>query len=120
MSLIFNSRFLGKEKVFLSTSIAEGTPTAILEAMATGRPIIATPANDYTDLIKQGVNGYIVDYSPEVISNNLKKLLENPVEYELMSSANKYKAQVFGWENVAQTISGWIDSKMSEYDDGKR
>lgn len=130
--LINNVFFLGKmkpknlskalmaSKVFLSTSINEGTPTAILEAMATGRPIVATPANDYTDLIKQGSNGYIVDYSPEVISNNLKKLLENPVEYEFMSRANKYKAQVFGWENVAQTISGWIDSKMSEYDDTKR
>lgn len=129
---INNVAFLGKlepeklsetlmaSKIFLSTSISEGTPTAILEAMATGRPIIATPANDYTNLIKKKINGYIVDYSPEIIADTLKKLLENPVEYELMCITNKHQAQIFGWENVAQTISGWIDSKMSEYDDGKR
>lgn len=114
------SEALTASKVFLSTSLTEGTPTAILEAMATGRPIITTPSNDYTNLIKQKINGYVVDYSPEVIVNTLEKMLDDPVEYELMSVANQHQAQIFGWENVAQTISGWIDSKMSEYDDAKK
>lgn len=114
------SKALMASKVFLSTSIAEGTPTAILEAMATGRPIITTPSNDYTNLIKQNINGYIIDYSPEIIADTLKKLLEDPVVYKLMSVANQHRAQIFGWENVAHTISGWIDSKISEYDDAKK
>lgn len=114
------SKVLMASKVFLSTSIAEGTPTAILEAMATGRPILVTPSNDYTNLIKQKVNGYILDYSAEVIADTLKKLLEDPVEYELMSVANKQQAQIFGWENVAQTISSWIDSKINEYENAKK
>lgn len=114
------SKTLMASKVFLSTSISEGTPTVILEAMATGRPIIITPSNDYTNLIKQKINGYIVDYSPEIIADTLKKLLEDPEEYELMSVANNHQAQIFSWENVAKKISGWIDSKMNEYDDAKK
>lgn len=126
--LINNVSFLGRlepeslckvlmaSKVFLSTSIAEGTPTAILEAMATGRPILSTPSNDYTNLIKQKVNGYIVDYSAENIVDTLKKILEDPVKYELMSVTNKQQAQIFGWENVAQTISSWIDAEIDEYE----
>ncbi|MFH7410967.1 glycosyltransferase family 4 protein [Acinetobacter variabilis] len=114
------SKALMASKVFLSTSISEGTPTAILEAMATGRPIISTPSNDYTNLIKQKVNGFIVDYSADIIADTLRKLLEDPVEYELMSVTNKQQAQIFGWENVAQTISSWIDTKISEYENAKK
>lgn len=130
--LINNVFFLGKlepenlsktlmaSKVFLSTSITEGTPTAILEAMATGRPIIATPANDYTYLIKQRINGYIVDYSANIISDTLKKLLEDPKKHKLMSVANREKAQELGWETVAQTISAWIEKQLNEYNDAKK
>ena len=69
--ILNNVHFLGYRKdipkllkitdISVSSSLREGLPVNILEAMASGVPIIATDARGVRDLIKNGENGYIVD-----------------------------------------------------------
>lgn len=47
--------------VFLMSSIIEGGPVTILEAMASGRPAISTNVGDVRNRIESGFNGYILD-----------------------------------------------------------
>lgn len=47
--------------LYLVTSRQEGGPKAILESMASGIPIISTKVGQAVDLIKNGVNGWLVD-----------------------------------------------------------
>jgi len=46
--------------IFLSTSLFEGVSNAIMEAMVTGLPIVATEVGDNRYLIKNSYNGYLV------------------------------------------------------------
>ncbi len=51
---------LRKSDIFLSTSLFEGVSNSIMEAMATGLPIVATNVGDNSYLIKNGQNGFLV------------------------------------------------------------
>lgn len=51
---------LAKTSVFVLPSYREGTSKAVLEAMASGRPIITTDAPGCRDPVIDGVNGYLV------------------------------------------------------------
>lgn len=45
----------------VSSSSQEGLPVNLLEALAAGLPIVATDSRGHADLVKDGVNGFIVD-----------------------------------------------------------
>ncbi len=47
--------------VFVHPSLRDGMPNAVLEAMACGKTVIATPVGGVVDVIQDGVNGYFVN-----------------------------------------------------------
>lgn len=48
-------------EIFVQTSKFEGMPNTLIEAMCLGLPCISTKVSGATDLIKHGVNGFLVD-----------------------------------------------------------
>jgi len=52
--------YLNAANVFVLTSHFEGWPTAMVEALATGKAIVSTPVSAAADSIDPGRNGYIV------------------------------------------------------------
>jgi len=52
--------FLEKCSVFVLPSYHEGTPKSVLEAMATGRPIITTDVPGCRETVIDGINGFLV------------------------------------------------------------
>ena len=63
--------------VFVLPSKNEGMSNAILEAMATGLPILSTPVSGNDELVFEGVNGYCLQYGSEV--DDLVPFLERMV-----------------------------------------
>ena len=74
------SDYLNELKLFvLPTQHAEGLPTIILEAIACGTPVLATPVGGILDVIKDGATGFIMkNNSPECIAENIVRVLERP------------------------------------------
>jgi glycosyltransferase involved in cell wall biosynthesis len=63
----------------------EGTPNVILEAMAAGRPVIATKTSGIPDLVQDGVSGLLVSPGDiQAFENALRKMLQYPIEAENM------------------------------------
>ena len=67
--------------VFVHPSLRDGMPNAVLEAMACGVPVIATPVGGALDVLEDGVNGFFVDVNDatqltEKIAKTLKPLKE--------------------------------------------
>jgi glycosyltransferase involved in cell wall biosynthesis len=115
---IRNIKFLGRRpaaaikeacqraKVFLSTSEVEGTPTAVLEAMATGLPVVLTPSNNYTWLVQSGVNGFITNtWQPDEILSYIDIILADEARRIAMGEANHKNAIKYTWRNNARFVT---------------
>ena len=86
--------------IFVMSSEHEGMCNAMLEAMASGLPIITTPCEGVEELITD--NGIVVERSTaESIAEAVKKLANEPQRYNEMSLAAREKSQQFSWKKVA-------------------
>ena len=61
----------------LVSSYSEGFPTVIVEALYLGIPVVTTPVGGTEELIQEGGNGYISDYSPEIYAKRINDILSN-------------------------------------------
>ena len=88
--------------IFISASMQEGMSNAMLEAMASGLPIVTTRCEGLTELIDG--NGLIVEQdNVEEITKAVKRLADDPELYKQMSTAARKQAEKFDWANVAQS-----------------
>lgn len=72
------SEILPQADVFVMFSTHEGTPRAIMEAMAVGLPVVTTDAGFCADIIEHGVEGLVLGADPkQEIIHVLKHLFDN-------------------------------------------
>jgi glycosyltransferase involved in cell wall biosynthesis len=87
--------------LFVSASMQEGMSNAMLEAMASGLPIVTTRCEGVDELI--GDNGLVVeDARPKTLAAAIRRLVEDPALRQAMSVAARKKAESFGWDKVAE------------------
>jgi colanic acid/amylovoran biosynthesis glycosyltransferase len=74
-----------KSDIFLAPSVTagngdqEGTPVVLMEAMASGLPIVSTLHGGISELIKDGVSGFLVDErNSAALANKIELLIQNP------------------------------------------
>lgn len=80
---------------------------AALEALACGRPVIATNAGGPAFIIEDGVSGLLMPPSdPPTLARHLERLLLNDDERATMGAAARERALRFGWEHIACDILG--------------
>jgi glycosyltransferase involved in cell wall biosynthesis len=90
--------------VFLFPSRHEGMPNAILEAMASGLPVIASCIAGNEELVVDGETGYLVP-SENIgsLQAALEKLLSDSGLREHMGVASRqYVESNYSWESTAQ------------------
>lgn len=87
--------------IFLLASSSEGMPNSLMEAMAFGKPIVATNVGAIPDLIEDGCNGFLVPpYQPKRISNCLLELINNKDLRDKFSKNNMTKIKLFSCETM--------------------
>jgi len=94
----------GQANIFLFPSRHEGMPNALLEAMASGLPVIASCIAGNEELVADGETGYLVP-SEDVKSLQaaLKKLLRDADLREQMGKASRQNVETnYSWESTAQ------------------
>ncbi|UFS69931.1 glycosyltransferase family 4 protein [Geomonas sp. RF6] len=104
-------RALAGSRVFLSTALREGTPTALLEAMGCGLPVVISASNDYGTLVREGENGYVVEgFAPERYVALLRGLLAEGERLKEMGERNRQESRRHVWPEVARRITGWMEA----------
>jgi glycosyltransferase involved in cell wall biosynthesis len=87
--------------IFISASMQEGMSNAMLEAMASGLPIITTRCEGVEELIAD--NGIVVEEAqPEAIAEAIESLADDPQAYREMSAAARKQAEQFNWKSVSE------------------
>jgi glycosyltransferase involved in cell wall biosynthesis len=87
------------------TYIEGGVSLAILEAMAMGKPIIATSVGGIPEAVEDGVNGLLVEPDVKLISQKISYLLENKkVAQKLGENARKTAQYKFNWSMTADHL----------------
>jgi glycosyltransferase involved in cell wall biosynthesis len=65
-------------KILVLPSYTEGLPNVILEAMACGTPVLATPVGAIPDIIKDGITGFLLDsFDAEGIARRIAEILQD-------------------------------------------
>lgn len=100
-------------KLFLLTSEQEGTPTAALEAMAAGLPVVLTPSNDYGWLVTSGVNGYVTGgWDVNEIVARIDDVLNDEPRRAAMSQANRERASRHTWRATANNVTALMAEQL--------
>jgi glycosyltransferase involved in cell wall biosynthesis len=73
------SRIMAQTDIFVMSSILEGLPIALLEAMSYARPVVVTPVGGIPEAIQDGVNGLLcMPKDPEGLAQKICALIEDP------------------------------------------
>jgi phosphatidylinositol alpha-mannosyltransferase len=77
----------------------------LLEAMASGAPIVASDIPGYRDVVSNGLHGVLVEpRKPGAIADALCRLLANPELRAAMRRAGQETAQSYDWPRVAAQV----------------
>jgi L-malate glycosyltransferase len=88
--------------VFVLPSLNEGMSNAMLEALASGLPILATDTGGAKELVADGENGYILKMkNSKDIAEKLEGLIKDENLRKQMGEASRARAEKLSWKNVA-------------------
>ncbi|KKP69850.1 MAG: Glycosyl transferase group 1 [Candidatus Moranbacteria bacterium GW2011_GWE2_35_164] len=89
--------------LFVLPSLNEGMSNAMLEALASGLPILATQTGGTEELVEDGINGFVIKMKdPKDLADKIEMILKDDGLRVQMGLASRKKAQEMSWKNVAQ------------------
>lgn len=98
--IIFTGLFLDSGKIFplaelfILPSLWEGMPNAVLEAMAAGKPVVATEVGGVPELVLHGETGLLVPpRDPDALARAILDLCTDPVRARTMGEAGRVRVQ---------------------------
>jgi glycosyltransferase involved in cell wall biosynthesis len=95
--------------VFPTTS-SDGFPKAVLEALASGLPVVATKVSVLPQLLGNGCGVLIDKATPEDVARGIEQALSNPAQYEAMSRKAIETARQYSLEAWRDTIGGYLSA----------
>ncbi len=107
-------RLLAACDVLLLTSLHEGLPRVVLQAMAAGKPVVATAVNGTPEAVKNGVTGFLhAPHETDGFAESLHKLLSDKALAEKMGKAGKRRLQgTFLIGNMLEEIEKLYDELL--------
>jgi glycosyltransferase involved in cell wall biosynthesis len=97
------TRIVGALDVFVLPSRYEGLPVSLLEAMALGRPVVATTAGGIPEVVRDGEEGVLVPTDdPRALARALTDLIEDPERRARLGDAARRRAADFDIRNAVR------------------
>ncbi len=90
----------------------EGFPNSLLEAMALGKPVIATAAGGIPELVDNGVTGIVVhDAHPQAFAHELLRLADDPaVQVRIGAAARALVIKNYSSDSILRIFSKCINA----------
>ncbi len=95
------------------TSKNEGTPVSLIEAQASGNPVVSTNVGGIENVISADETGYLSDVGDlEQFTINLLKLIENEGIRNNMSNKGRERSSLYTYENLISNIKSLYDKTL--------
>lgn len=109
--------FMAACDVFCLPSRREGCPNVVLEALASGRPVVATRVGGVPELVREGEdgNGVLVPAGePDALAAGLKRALERPWNAEALRGT----VGALSWDVVGDRYHALLEEVVSTWKKG--
>lgn len=108
--------------LFCLPSYGEGTPVSVMEAMACGLPIVATPVGGIPAIVCHNQTGLLVERGDvQGISQSIELLLENPDErVRLGRAAREFACEHFDGEKTADRLHSLYQELLVDFGKNNR
>jgi len=98
-------KYMTLSDVLVLPSLKEGFPNILLEAMASGLPVIATNIGGISEIIKNGENGFLVEpKNSKAIAEKILSLFENNELCKIIIEKNQEDVKKYNWEDIAEKL----------------
>jgi glycosyltransferase involved in cell wall biosynthesis len=106
---------LAAADIFVLPSRSEGFSNAIIEAMASSLPVVATDVGGNGEAVKDGITGFLVPpEDPGALSAAILRLISDPSQAKAMGAAGmKVVAERFTTETMMNQIAGAYRNLLS-------
>jgi glycosyltransferase involved in cell wall biosynthesis len=98
-------RYYAAADLFVMTSVTEVMPLALLEAMASGLPIVALASQGFSDTVAPGVNGLLTEHDPAAYAGALRHLLADEAGRRRMGAQARESAQRYSLFETARRLA---------------
>ncbi len=98
----------------------ESQGIVLLEAMAAGRPLVASNIEGYASVVTHGVEGLLVTpKDSHALAEALLELLADPDKRREMAENGRLRAEQFSWERVSQRVLSYYEQLQYESKTGQ-
>lgn len=104
---------LNRMKLLILSSVSEGVPKIVLEAMACGTPPVATDVGGVADFIEDGETGFLIENNdPDRIANGIDTALNHDL-VTISDQARDYIEEHFSYENAVREYHRFLREATS-------
>ena len=102
--------------IFVLPSLSEGFPLVLVEAMASGLPVIATNVGGLPEIVKEGETGFLVPSqdSKQLAQRIIRLIGDNELRQTMRTNAIA-QAKYYDWDNIALNLEKSLMNIHSEY-----
>lgn len=103
--------------IFVLTSDSESLPNAILEAMSLKKPVITFDVGGCGELVKDGVNGFLVPYmNHDVFCDKIRLLInDDSLRYRMGEAGKEMALKNFSMEKMVNSMESLYMSLWNKY-----
>ncbi len=109
--------YLDLADIFINSTIAEGVSYVVLDAMALGKPIVATSSGGIKEAVKHNENGLLVQPgNPAELSEGINILLKNKEKMKLFSkNAVKLQENHFSFDRMKILLFEYFGKYLHDF-----
>lgn len=113
---------LSQANIFVLASLAEGIPVVLMEAMASGLPVISSPVNGIPELIQDEHSGLLAaPGDANALANQLRRLIEDPeLRRQLARQGRQQVLTHFELQRNLSALAGILSSMPTVHSAGAR
>lgn len=102
--------------LFVLASLFEGMPNVVMEAMAAGKPVVATDVNGARELIEDGQTGIIVPpRDPKAIADAVERVIDSPEMSAAFGKEGKKRvAAEFTMNAMVDRLERHLEERLAE------